>query len=164
MENKRTKVAWLWLRDVILPCLVLYILFFHIIGLVIVAGSSMEPNYSDGNILFINRLKKNSPQRCDVAVIDSIVATDEKRLIKRVIGLPGDTIDIAENGVVTINGEILEESYIIGKTDPGVVQSYPLLIPEGYIFVMGDNREYSNDSRSEIGLIPISDVVGIAFN
>jgi len=164
MENKRTRVLWLWVRDVILPCLVLYILFFQIFGIVIVAGSSMEPTYSDGNFLFMNRLKSNSPQRGDVVVIDKDAVNSEKRLIKRVIGLPGETIEISQTGDVLIDGIVLEESYIIGITAPGSVNTYPLSIPDGCIFVMGDNREHSEDSRSEVGLIAISDVVGVVFN
>lgn len=164
MENKRTRVLWLWVRDVILPCLVLYILFFQIFGFVIVAGSSMEPNYRDGKILFMNRLKRNSPQRGDVVVIDEDAANSEKRLIKRVIGLPGETIEITESGVVLINDDILKEPYIGGTTEPGSTHSYPLSIPDSYIFVMGDNREHSIDSRSEIGLIAISDIVGVVIS
>ena len=164
MENKRTRVLWLWVRDVILPCLVLYILFFQIFGFVIVAGSSMEPNYSDGKILFINRLKRHSPQRGDVVVIDEDAVSSEKRLIKRVIGLPGETIEITEAGDVLIDNDILKEPYITGATEPGSTHNYPLSIPDGYIFVMGDNREHSTDSRSEIGLIAISDIVGVVIS
>lgn len=163
MENKRTRVVWLWFRDVILPCLVLYILFFHIIGFVIVAGSSMEPTYSDGSFVFINRLKRDNLNRGDVVVIDDDISSDEKRIIKRVIGMPGDVIDITASGVVLINGEALDEPYIVGETSPGEKLTYPLLIPDDYIFVMGDNREHSNDSRGDIGLISIFNVLGVVL-
>lgn len=85
--------------------------------------------------------------------------TEKNRLIKRVIGVPGDKIDILE-GKIYLNGQLYSESYVKGSTFPGTMQ-FPITIPEGEYFVLGDNRENSMDSR-EIGLININEIEGKA--
>ena len=74
-----------------------------------------------------------------------------KYIVKRVIGLPGDTIDI-KDGYVHLNGNRLEENYVKGQTFERLGLSYPITIPENKVFVLGDNREVSLDSR-DLGLI-----------
>lgn len=85
---------------------------------------------------------------------------DLNRLVKRVIGLPGDTIDIRD-GKVFINDSIYEESYVKGVTYPRSI-SFPVTVPEGFCFVMGDNRENSLDSR-DLGFIPLERIEGKAI-
>ncbi|MEP7103367.1 MAG: signal peptidase I [Candidatus Dojkabacteria bacterium] len=129
-----------------------------------VDGSSMQPNYTTGDRLYTNRLSHwvGSTQvgktlgleykRGDVVVVDKpgIVS-----LIKRVIGLPGETIRV-ENGKVYINGKELEESYLPSGTYTGggtyLKEGKDLTLPEENYFVMGDNRRVSSDSRY-IGII-----------
>lgn len=125
-----------------------------------VVGDSMIPTYEDGDTVWVNRLDK--PERGDkVVVLDEGTGKD---LIKRVIGVPGDTIQI-ENGRVYINGEYLPEDYINNHDtnySSGIAED-PLTLSEGEYFVMGDNRVVSRDSR-EIGPINIKDFVGVVIN
>jgi signal peptidase I len=82
------------------------------------------------------------------------------RYVKRIIGLPGDVIDIDDEGKVYVNGEPEKKPYVLGKTFKGNLE-YPLKVPENKLFVMGDNREMSDDSR-RFGCISINSVEGRA--
>lgn len=125
-----------------------------------VVGSSMDPTLKDEEILILNKLKyrMSNIERGDII---SLKYADTKYLIKRVIGLPGDSLYIKDNNVY-INNKKLEEEYLkndlvyddFSLSDSG----YPV-IPENYYFVLGDNRENSLDSR-EIGLIKKEDILG----
>ncbi|WP_054028902.1 signal peptidase I [Bacillus sp. FJAT-28004] len=99
----------------------------------------------------------HEPRHGDIVIISG--PESELRLIKRVVGLPGDVIDI-KNGEVYLNGEKIEEQYVKGQTVAGSV-SLPFKVKEGQLFVMGDNREHSMDSR-ELGPIARSSIEGKA--
>lgn len=162
MEKRNIwNAAWLICRDVLLPVLAMYILFFQVFGVQFVVGCSMEPTYGSGRILLINRIQRKDIHRYDVVVVETDNGNVEKKIIKRVIGLPGDVINISQDGDVSINGAVINEPYAVLPTDPGLYHTYPILIPEGYIFIMGDNRPHSSDSRGSLGLVPIEDVVGV---
>lgn len=91
----------------------------------------------------------------------NVLEIGKKSYIKRVIAVAGDTIKITEEGVVYLNGEVLKEEYLPeGTLTPITGPYYSLQVPEGYVFVMGDNREVSQDSRN-FGLIPLDKVEGI---
>ena len=129
-------------------------LFIFVVGLTRVSGSSMEPNYHDGQYVFY--LKTASYTYGDVV---GVKMTNGKSYIKRVIGMPGDVIDIRD-GEVYRNGGLLEETYIQGKTyAAGELVTYPLTVEEGTCFVMGDNREHSDDSRA-FGAVAFRQVLG----
>lgn len=132
-----------------------------------VYGQSMEPNLHTDQRLIVEKLSYNAflrqylgfdgPDRGDVVVIRLRTQGDEL-LIKRVIGLPGDVVEIRD-GQVFVNGEPLAEPYLAAKTS-GVYG--PTTVPPLHIFVLGDNRGSSNDSRS-FGTISLKDVVGRAW-
>jgi signal peptidase I len=132
-----------------------------------VYGQSMEPNLHTDQRLIVEKLsynpylrqylRLNGPQRGDVVIIRLRTQGDEL-LIKRVIGLPGDTVEI-HNGQVFVNNQPLAEPYIMDSTS-GFYG--PTTIPPLHIFVLGDNRDSSNDSRS-FGTISLRDVVGRAW-
>ena len=137
-----------------------------------VDGSSMDSTLTTGDRVFVNKLsyRLHDPNRGDVVVLHQIRGSDERDLIKRVIALPGETIEMADC-VVTIErpGEaarVLAEPYL----DPAVVSSScggdfgPVAIPDEHVFVMGDNRSGSQDSRSpSVGPVAYDDIVGRAF-
>lgn len=129
---------------------------------VTVYGSSMEPMFSDGEILIVDKwtYRSSAPDRFDVIVFPS--KTEENTLlIKRIIGLPGESVQIDEEGQIYIDGKILEENF--GKEiikDPGIAKS-PVVLGEEEYFVLGDNRNNSVDSRkTEVGAITKSSIVG----
>lgn len=131
-----------------------------------VKGASMEPSFQSGDYIFTSKItyKFRPPQRGDVIVFRSPKNPDID-YIKRIIGLPSDKI-LIQNGIVSVNGNPLQESYISATTnlwDGGFVKdAVPITIPEGELFVMGDNRPRSSDSR-EFGPIPIDAIIGQVF-
>ncbi len=130
-----------------------------------VAGASMEPMLSDGDNLIVDKIsyRFSDPERFDVIVFPFRYA-EKTYYIKRVIGLPGETVFIDEEGNIYINGELLEESY--GKeviADPG--RAYEMItLGEDEYFVLGDNRNNSSDSRDPVvGNIHRDEFVGKAW-
>ncbi len=132
-----------------------------------VKGESMFPNFKDSQYLITNiiGLKLNSPKLGEVIVFKSPTEPD-KDFIKRVIGVPGDTVMVKESHVY-LNGKMLDETkYLL----PSVVTSggsflregEQVTVPEGYFFVLGDNRPFSSDSR-EWGFVPKNNIIGDSF-
>jgi signal peptidase I len=124
-----------------------------------VLGQSMEPNLHTAQRVIVEKVTYrffHGPRRGDIVVIDGVDHDD--MLIKRVVGLPGETIEM-RNGQVYIDGQPIEESWTI---NPGGGSFSPQVVPPLHVFVMGDNRGASNDSRS-FGPVPIENVVGRAW-
>ena len=153
------------LRDILIAAAIALIVI-QFVRPVVVHETSMTDTLQPGDYLLMNKIiyKNHEAERGDIVVLHSDLKQDngrEKLLIKRVIGLPGDTVFISDNSVY-INGELLEEDYI---REPGVVPGdIDITVPEGEYFVMGDNRGNSIDSRSEeVGCVKHEDLVGKAF-
>lgn len=126
----------------------LLIVFFLIIGVSRVDGDSMLPTLIDGQTLVYFRLDRNF-ERGDIVGVNM---PNGDHYVKRVIGIPGDVVDIRD-GEVFLNGELLNEPYIQGRTYPtSNIVAYPIRVTEKKVFVLGDNREHSIDSRA-IGLV-----------
>ena len=152
-----------WIRDIVIAVIVAAIIlaFFKPI---IVQQESMQPNFYSGDYLITSRQAYRlfgQPERGDVIVFKSHLYDEkgkQKNLIKRIIGLPGDTVEI-KNGDVYINGELLQEEYVAEQGLSGEMEA--VTVPEGRLFVMGDNRRVSQDSRSpEVGTIEMDSIVG----
>jgi signal peptidase I len=123
-----------------------------------IEGASMEPNLHDSEYVLIDKVsyRLHGPERGDVIVFER--PGNERDYIKRIIGLPGDTVQIA-GGQVLVNGIALDEPYLDQATK-GDVQARQ--VEEGRYFVMGDNRNNSSDSRT-FGSIPLKDIIGRAW-
>lgn len=132
-----------------------------------VEGASMETTLSDGDNLIVDKItyRFNDPERFDIIVFP-FQHEEDTFFIKRIIGLPGETVQIDEKGSIYINGEVLQESYgreIIQPENVGIA-SEPITLGEDEYFVMGDNRNNSKDSRAEIvGNIHRDDIIGRAW-
>lgn len=134
----------------------------------IVKESSMEPTLYENNYLFVNKLAyitDDHPDYGDIIIfksdIDKEDGTGKKILIKRVIGVENDVITIT-GGAVYRNGEKIDEPYTMDGFTPGEVMNYT--VPQDEVFVMGDNRSVSLDSRSEqVGTVSEDDIIGKAF-
>lgn len=125
----------------------------------VVHGQSMEPSLEEDQRLIVDLVtyRLRSPERGEIIVLDLPERDSGPPLIKRVIGLPGDTVEI-KGGAVYVNGEPLMEPYL-DQVTAGAMP--PQLVPEAHVFVLGDNRGCSNDSRY-FGMVPYEDIIGLA--
>lgn len=165
------KMVWTFFIDtfqtILLAASIFLVIYIFLFRPFQVSGESMYPTFKDGEYILTNliSLRFDDPKRGDVIVF--IAPPDaEKDYIKRVIGLPGESIEL-ENGFVYINGQKLDESAYLGsdvRTYGGAFlkDDQALTIPQGDYFVMGDNRPASSDSR-EWGFLSRSKVIGKSF-
>lgn len=155
--------AYEWIRDIIIALLIAgtILLFFKPI---VVKQESMQPTFYSNDYVIVSRQAYNlfgDVERGDVIVFKSDLVDEngeQKHLIKRVIAVGGDTIEIRD-GYVYLNGEMLDETYVAEEGISGEMGS--VTVEEGKMFVMGDNRRVSQDSRSpELGQVEESSIVG----
>ncbi|MDR0919214.1 MAG: signal peptidase I [Oscillospiraceae bacterium] len=170
------------LETAITSVFIVGMIFTFIFRIAVVQGSSMEQTLLNNEKLIVSNLFY-TPKPLDIVVIDNLYAylfSDEtetevvaapgiekgkkdKYIVKRVIAVEGQTLDIDfENAVVYVDGKPIEDDFVDGDwSNDYHAFDYPITIPKGYIFVMGDNRKVSNDSRAKnIGLVDVDDVVG----
>lgn len=130
-----------------------------------VSGGSMESTLSSGDHLIVDKIsyRFDNPERFDIVVFP-FQYDKETYYIKRIIGMPGETVQIDESGNIYIDGEILEESYGREVIQNAGRAENPIQLGEDEYFVMGDNRNNSSDSREpSVGNIHRSDIIGKAF-
>ena len=168
-------------ESTLITVFVIIMIFTYILHPVNVVGTSMTNTLQDGDRIFMNTIYGELSYG-DIVVINNDMAyllnsdneivennidgsSLKECIIKRIIATGGQTIDIeAYSGDVIVDGETLDEPYIKEKLKNGGVFDYPITIPEGYYFVMGDNRNGSSDSRNpDIGLIKKDQVYGKAI-
>jgi len=136
-----------WLHDSLLfviLVLALLILFRHVIGLAVVGGDSMLPSFRDGDVVLYSRIHGG----CTPGDVISMRVPSGEYYVKRVAAVGGDVVDLRD-GTVYVNGHALEESWASGETleETGAV-IYPYTVRPGNVFVLGDNRGVSMDSRA----------------
>ena len=164
-ERRRGAVAevYEWVESCVIAVGVILLIFAFAARTATVSGPSMLPTLRDGDRLHQQQAGYHDPQYGDVVVIDRS-QKGEPPIIKRVIGRAGDEIDIDfETGQVRRNGQTLDEPYLNEPTLTRRDVKFPVTVPEGSVFVMGDNRNHSADSRTrEIGMIDLRRVMGKA--
>lgn len=147
--------------ETILPAILIALLINVFVGQATrVEGQSMEPNLHSNQRLVVEKMsyRFHGPERFDIVVL-RLPSQGDELLIKRVIGLPGETVEIL-NGHVSVNGQVLEEPFAVGETRPGRQSS--IVVPPLHVYVLGDNRNHSNDSRN-FGPVPIENLIGRAW-
>lgn len=161
--------AWEWAKALLIALALVFVIRWFIFAPFIVDGQSMEPNFDNGERIIVNKILYSirEPKRGEVLVFHAPAGKD---YIKRVIALPGETVKV-QGDQVYVNGQLLDEPYLKEAMDKAHQAgknynntSYPeTKVPEGTIFVMGDNRSNSSDSRrAEVGPVPFEKVVGRA--
>ena len=150
-----------WVVAILIALVLSFIIRYFIVELYLVDGPSMRPTLQSAERLVVNKFiyRFRPPERGEILVF-RYPKDPSRDFIKRVIAVPGDTIEI-KDGRVFVNQQLMNEPYILSKTRG----DYPLTtIPEGHIFVMGDNRNNSEDSRfADVGFVPYELVKGKAM-
>ena len=151
----------------VLVIFVITFLILHFVGQrTEVSGSSMEDTLSDGDNLIVEKLsyRFTDPKRFDIIIFPYKYASEPTYYIKRIIGLPGETIFIDPEGNIYINDELLEEDYGLDVIQNPGRAATPITLGEDEYFVMGDNRNGSEDSRfDDVANIKREDIVGRAW-
>ena len=160
--KSKKRVLLEYLRVIVITLIVTYgVLYF--VQISSVYGTSMVPTFHEGNIVLVDKVfyKRGEPERNDIVVVDYRDANqNETFIIKRVVAVGGDHLEIKDNQVY-LNGELLQEDYINGTMTNN--EDMSIDIPEGKVFVMGDNRNNSLDSR-RLGYFDFEDdVIGKVF-
>ena len=164
-EQVKGKEMYEWVQALVGSVLVVVLLFTFVVRLIGVDVSSMEPTLKHGDrLLVLNSLLYDDYQYGDIVVLRKNTFLEEP-IVKRVIATGGQTVDIDfEEGIVYVDDEELEESYIYDYTYLEEGTEFPLTVPEGSVFVLGDNRNHSSDSRdSRLGTVDTRYIIGKAI-
>ncbi len=164
--KKFFKSLLFWIIEIVLVILAAYLIIEYAVEKTTMMGVSMNTTLKDGEKIIINKLAylRDEPGRYDVIVFSQSKSGHGYHNIKRVIGLPGETVEII-NGAVYIDGEILSEEVeeLEAMRVSGLAEE-AIVLGENEFFVLGDNRNYSEDSRfANIGIIVKNDIIGKAW-
>lgn len=160
LQREKNTMVLEWFDSLIFALSLVLLVFLFFFRTVTVDGASMLPTLESGEQL-VARSFLYTPKKGDIVVIDGYIKYGAP-LIKRVIAVGGDVVDINfEAGDVYVNQQKLAEEYILAPTNRASDVIFPITVPEGALFIMGDNRPNSKDSRSsEIGFIDQRNVLG----
>ena len=169
-KKKSRNETWEWIKALLIAFGLAAIIRVFLFTPIVVDGVSMMPTLENGDRMIVNKIGYTigKPDRFDIVVFH---APEQKDYIKRIIGLPGDEVEYRDD-ILYINGEAIEEPYLDEKrkemTVGPLTEDFTLLdipniqgevVPEGHVFVLGDNRRKSKDSR-QIGVVPIDEIIG----
>ncbi|MBO6016618.1 MAG: signal peptidase I [Oscillospiraceae bacterium] len=153
-----------WIQSLMVALVICVALFIFAVRVIDVSGSSMVPTLRDGDKMIVSDLFYK-PKYGDIVVFKTDQYDPDRALVKRVIATEGQEISLDfDRGVVYINGSPIEEDYIAELTTTKLDFIGPQTVPEGCVFVMGDNRNASTDSRKkEIGMVDERMILGRAY-
>lgn len=164
---KRAVAAFFdFLQGIVVVLALLVMVYLFIMSPQEINGSSMEPNFHNGEFILTNKIlyKFRPPERGDVVIFKS-PPNKEIDYIKRIIGLPGDTVSVKDNAVF-VNGQKVDEPYLAPNTPifggSYLAEGQSVVVPPDSYFMLGDNRDHSSDSR-EFGPINQADFIGTAI-
>ncbi len=162
-QRERNASVLDWYDAVVYALTLVLIIMLFFVRTANVDGTSMVPTLQDRDQI-IARSFLYTPKAGDIVVVDGYTNYGAP-LVKRVIGVGGDTVDINfDTGDVIVNGQVIDEPYIAEPTQTSYDVQFPVTVPDGHLFLMGDNRNRSKDSRhSDIGFIDERDILGNAF-
>lgn len=167
--EKEKNELWEWTKALLIAFAIAAFIRYFLFTPIVVDGDSMMPTLENGDRMIVNKFsyKIGEPDRFDIVVFH---APEQKDYIKRVIGLPGDFVEYKDDQLY-INGEPIDEPYLDAYkaeiSEGNLTGDFSLkdidpsldVIPEGYVFVMGDNRRFSKDSR-HIGIVDQKEIIG----
>ena len=160
-----------WVACFVIAIVIAMLIKNFIFTLVKVDGASMNPTLTHGDRLFTRVIGYNKPQAGDIIIFHPPISKDNKNpkkdiaYVKRVIAVEGQIVDIDYDGNVIVDGKVLSEDYIKEPIDTRYLMTteFPFEVPKDSVFVLGDNRNNSHDSRSEdIGAVPLDNIMGKA--
>ena len=157
------KEIYEWAESAVMAVIVVVLLFTFVGRTSVVSGKSMVPTFASGDMLVVSRLGFDG-EPGDIVVATKPYSHNEP-IIKRIVATGGQTVDIDfDEGIVYVNGEPLDEDYTNTPTNRNYDMKFPLTVPEGYVFLLGDNRNGSYDSRAEeIGLVDERYIMGKVY-
>ena len=164
-ENRKDESWYSWLRTLVCVVLATVLVFTLVVRIVRVEKQSMRETLQDGDILLaVNRHLAGELKAGNIVVVKKEYFEDGKPIVKRIVATEGQTVDIDfDEGVVYVDGQALEEDYIREPTylDEGL--EFPVTVPEDCVFLLGDNRNNSMDSRyPDLGPVDVRCVIGKA--
>ena len=168
-ESKKTraqKTVLSYLHDLVFGLVAVLLVFMLVFRVIVVSGPSMKQTLQNGDcIILLSNVFYREPKCGDIVVISKEAYKDGEPIIKRVIAKEGQEVDIDFiSGVVSVDGVPLYEPYVNTPTNEFEGVEFPQIVPQGCVFVLGDNRNSSKDSRSQdIGMIDKREILGKAL-
>lgn len=163
-KSSRVRLVVNWIVDVIVVISIAWFMVFAMGRQLVVSGQSMEPELSQGEVVLMNRIiyHLRKPERFDIVAFEKD-GEKGKYYIKRIIGMPGETIQIRD-GVVYVNDQILEAEDGLRRAALAGLAEHPVTLGEDEYFLLGDNRESSEDSRFvNVGNVKAEQIGGIVW-